>query len=344
MVSVEIDGGLGEGGGQVLRSALSLAVLTGRRVRVRNVRARRDKPGLLRQHLAAARAAAAVCGGKLEGAELGSRDLTFAPGAARHGVYEFAVGSAGSTGLVLQTVLPALLGTPGTSELTLHGGTHNPSAPPYDFLEHVYFRVLRRMGVELDAALLRYGFYPAGGGCVRVRFTTPPRLRPLDLTARAQQQRVEAWALSAGLPDHVGTRELAIVREQLQLPRHAVRSRQVEASGPGNALCILVDGELPELVTAFGEAGRAAEDVATDAVRQANQYLGAVAPVGEHLADQLLLLLVLSGGAFRAPSLSAHARTNIDVIRCFLGAHAVEIEERDGTTWVRCADGGGGLL
>jgi RNA 3'-terminal phosphate cyclase (ATP) len=337
MNGVEVDGALGEGGGQVLRSALSLAVLTGRRVRVRQVRARREKPGLLRQHLAAARALAAVCGGKLEGAELGSREVTFVPGAARHGVYAFAVGGAGSTALVLHTVLPVLLGVAGTSELTLHGGTHNPGAPPYDFLEHVYFRVLRRMGVELDASLVRYGFYPAGGGCFRVRFTTPERLRPLDRVACDPARRVEAWALSAGLPSHVAARELAVVREQLDLPRHATRAREVDASGSGNALCILVEGDVPELVTAFGAAGRPAEDVALDAVRQARRYLEAGAPIGEHLADQLLLLLLLSGGAFRAQALSAHARTNIDVIRGFLGADVIEIAEAEGTALVRCA-------
>lgn len=336
MDSVEIDGGIGEGGGQVLRSALSLSVLTGRPVRVRNVRAGRGKPGLLRQHLAAARALAAVCGGKLEGAELGSRDVSFIPSAPQHGTYEFAVGSAGSTGLVFQTVLPALLGTAGSSELTLHGGTHNPSAPPYDFLEHVYFRCLRLLGVELDAELLRYGFYPAGGGCFRVRFTTPQRLRPLELVERDLQLRVEAWVLSTGLPAHVAKRELSVVRERLSLPRHAARALEVESSGPGNALCVLLDGSLPELVTAFGEAGRPAEDIAQDVVRQATQHLTAAAPVGEHLADQLLLLLVLGGGAFRTRTLSSHARTNIEVIRCFAGVQAIDVEDGADTTLVRC--------
>ena len=169
---IEIDGSQGEGGGQILRTALALALVTGKPFRITNIRAGRKKPGLLRQHLTAIQAAMAVGGAAAEGATIGSRDLVFHPGAITPGTYRFAVGTAGSTTLVLQTILPALLCAGGESMLTLEGGTHNPFAPPFDFLQTTFLPQVNRLGPKVEAVLERPGFYPAGGGRFRVSPTS----------------------------------------------------------------------------------------------------------------------------------------------------------------------------
>ena len=202
---IELDGS--EGGGQILRSALSLSMTSGQPLRIRNIRGRRSRPGLLRQHLTAVRAAAEICAAEVEGAELGSRELAFRPGAIRAGDYAFAIGSAGSCSLVLQTLLPALLAANGESRVRISGGTHNPLAPPADFLRDSWLPLLRRMGAEVDLELLRHGFVPAGGGELLAR-VRPARWRPLQLEHPGAALRRRARALLAGIPGHVGEREL----------------------------------------------------------------------------------------------------------------------------------------
>src|SRR6516225_361743 len=166
--SLGIDGSQGEGGGQVLRSSLALALVTGKPVTVDRIRAGREKPGLMRQHLTAVNAAVEICGGHATGAALGSRSITFEPQPVRPGEYRFDVGSAGSATLVLQTVLPALLIAEGPTTLILEGGTHNAWAPPFDFLEKAFVPLVNRMGPHVEVELDRHGFYPAGGGRFRV--------------------------------------------------------------------------------------------------------------------------------------------------------------------------------
>src|SRR5688572_16449750 len=186
---ITIDGSMGEGGGQVLRTSLALSLVTGKPFRIEKIRAGREKPGLLRQHLTAVNAAAAVGGAHVEGAALGSRELDFRPGPAKPGEYRFAVGTAGSATLVLQAVLPALLTARGASTLVLEGGTHNPFAPPFDFLDKAFLPLLRRMGARVEVALERPGFYPAGGGRFQVRVEPVERLERLDLPSRGDAKR-----------------------------------------------------------------------------------------------------------------------------------------------------------
>jgi RNA 3'-terminal phosphate cyclase (ATP) len=339
---LRIDGSMGEGGGQVVRSSLSLAALTGTPIRVENIRAGRRKPGLLRQHLTALTGAAVVCDAEVEGASLGSRAITFTPGPVRGGSHSFAVGTAGSATLVCQTVLPILLGASVASELTFEGGTHNPMAPPFDFFDQLFLPLLRRMGFSVHAELGRAGFYPAGGG--RFSVTTEPAaaLTPLELLQSVASPRVQACIVQARLPAHVAQRERDVILEALELAPEAVSVRKVRSPGPGNAVVAWVsDGDdVVELCTAFGERGRPAEIVAQDVVDQVRAYLAADPPVGEHLADQLLLPLVLGGGAFRTGPLSSHTRTNIEVIRMFLGESAIVVEEAGDDRCVRAPAGG----
>jgi RNA 3'-terminal phosphate cyclase (ATP) len=315
-----VDGSQGEGGGQVLRTSLALALVTGKPFRIVNIRAARKPPGLLRQHLTAVRAAAEVAGAKVTGGALGSRELAFEPGPVRPGRYEFAVGTAGSATLVLETILPALATAAGPSELVLKGGTHNPWAPPLDFLQKAFLPLLARMGPEVTAELVRPGFYPAGGGEFRVSIQPAAALAPLVLLARGEVMSRRARALVAGLPAHIAERELKVVQRKLGWPPEALAFEPIEGTyGPGNVLMLEIQCEhVTEVFTGFGQLNVRAETVAARAVDEAQRWLAAGVPVGEHLADQLLLPLALGGGRFRTVRPSSHAETAIAVIRQFV--------------------------
>jgi RNA 3'-terminal phosphate cyclase (ATP) len=308
---ITIDGSAGEGGGQILRTAVALALCERRPCRIVDIRAGRPKPGLRPQHLAAVRAAAEISGAKVRGASVNARELTFVPGDIKPGTYRFAIGTAGSTSLVLQTVLPALLTASGQSELLLEGGTHNPRAPTFDFLARAYLPLIERMGPRIATELGRVGFEPAGGGRVRVRVMPAARLEALQLEARGAVQRLEVEVLLSKLPRHIAEREAAVVALGLVLEPASVRLRFVDDSaGPGNAVSVFAVCEgLTEVFTAFGRRG-------VDAVKR---YLSTGVPVGVHLADQLLLPLAVAGaGTFVTMPPSRHTLTNIEVIERFL--------------------------
>lgn len=328
-----IDGSEGEGGGQMLRTSLGLSMLTGTPFRMQRIRANRDKPGLMRQHRTAVLAAQQVCSAKLTGAVVGSSELTFIPGQVRPGDYHFATGSAGSTTLVLQAVLPALLTAASPSTLTLEGGTHNTFAPPLDFLEKSFLSLVGRMGPTVDVALERHGFYPAGGGRWFATVTPAPRLAPIELMSRGEFVRRKCMALVAGLPGEIAVRELAICRKAFDWDEPSFQIRQLSADcGPGNVLMIeLGDGQVTEVFTSFGERGVSAEAVAERCVRQVRDYLAAGAPVGEHLADQLLIPLAMAGGgSFVTGPLTEHTRTNARLIERFLPVRFDIREEKKG--------------
>ncbi|NPD23310.1 RNA 3'-terminal phosphate cyclase [Corallococcus exiguus] len=325
---VRIDGSQGEGGGQVLRTALALSLVTGTPFEMVNVRAGRAKPGLLRQHLTALKAAETVGAAEVTGAELGSKQLSFHPRALSAGNYHFAVGTAGSATLVLQTVLPALLHAEGASTLMLEGGTHNPAAPPFEFLEKAYLPLLRRMGPRVDVTLERPGYYPAGGGRFRVDIH-PTKLQPLQLLERGRVLRTEAVAQVAAIPFDVAKRELDTVAAALKLRPDQQRPEELKrAFGPGNVLRVEVESEhVTEVFTGFGERGKRAEVVAEEVAAKVKRYLDAGVPVGEHLCDQLLLLCALAkGGNFRTVALDSHSLTQRETMAWFLD---VKVDARE---------------
>lgn len=334
--TVTLDGSEGEGGGQMLRSSLSLSLVTGTPVRVVHVRAGRSKPGLLRQHLTAVRAAAELSGARVEGAELGSREVFFAPGPVRAGEYTFRVGTAGSAPLVMQTVLPALLRADGPSSLTFEGGTHNPMAPSYDFLERVFVPVVNRMGPRVECGFVRAGFYPAGGGRFGVTVTPSPSLARLELMERGAvlTRRIEARV--AGLAGAIAQREVDAAGEALGWPTECRHVRTLPRDqGPGNVVLVEVACEhATEIFVVCGEKGRAAEAVGAGAADEAKAWLEAEVPVGEHLADQLLLPMALAGGGrFVTTAPSLHTTTNARVIERFLPV-AITWEQRSEGAWV----------
>ena len=324
---IDIDGSVGEGGGQILRTSLALSMCTGQAFTLARIRARRPKPGLMRQHLTCVQAAAAVSGATVSGAELGATTLVFEPGAVKAGDYAFSVGTAGSCTLVLQTVWPALMLAGASSRLTLSGGTHNPMAPPFHFLERCYAPLLRRLGAGSELTLRRMGFYPAGGGEIDVTIhSAADTLRPFDVLERGAPVESYAECLAPALPVAVVRRELdAIGRalawspEQLRVP--VVRQNE----GPGNALMATLAYEhVCELATQFGEKGISAEAVASALAKEVRAHANSTGALGPHLADQWALPLALAvwrrGGsaAYTCTELTEHATTNFAMIERFL--------------------------
>lgn len=316
-----IDGTLGEGGGQILRTALAMSLVTGAPFRIVNIRGGRPKPGLMRQHLTSVTAAVQVGQAVVKGDSIGSQELYFAPTTIRPGQLQYAVGTAGSCGLVLQTVLPALVTADGESELILEGGTHNPFAPPFDFLARSFLPLLNRMGPTVSTVLERPGFYPAGGGKMVVSVRPTAKLLPVEIMERGEIRRQTARAMVARLPRAIGERELSVIAEKLRWDRRGLRVEEIaDAPGPGNALILEIESEhITEVFTSFGQRGVPAEQVASQAANAASEYLAAGAPVGRHLADQLLVPMALAGrGKFRTLSLSRHTVTNTEIIKRFL--------------------------
>ncbi|MFL6207292.1 MAG: RNA 3'-terminal phosphate cyclase [Pyrinomonadaceae bacterium] len=333
---ITIDGSFGEGGGQIIRTSLALALVTGQPFRIYNVRARRAKPGLQRQHLTAVNAAAEVGGAEVDGAGVGAREFTFRPGRVRPGTYTFDIGTAGSTTLVLQAVLPPLMIAAEPSLLVLRGGTHNVHAPPYEFLAHTFLPLIARMGPHVSIELVRYGFYPPGGGQFNVYIEPAAQLTRLDLIERGEFKSRRARALVVKLPPNIAERELSIVREQLGWTDEQLTvETSTNALSPGNVLTLEFESaHLTEIITGMGERGVRAETVAERACAEAQQYLAHDAPVGEHLADQLLIPLALAGGgSYTTGPLSLHTTTNIEVIKKFLPVE-IETQELRGGTWL----------
>ena len=329
-----IDGSAGEGGGQILRTALALSMITGVPFRIDKIRAGRNKPGLLRQHLTCVQAAERISSAKTTGVHLGSTQLAFDPGPIRAGSYNFAIGTAGSTTLVFQTIFPALLHADGPSRVTLCGGTHNPSAPTFDYLERAFRPQLAKMGARLDLQLERRGYFPAGAGQWHATVYPEPKLAPLTIDDTGPLVARRIIADVANLPFEVAEREVATSVRLMSWPPEVALARTVEAEGHGNALQIeLQYANVTEIATSIGARNISAEKVAESAVADIRDYLAAHAPVGLHLADQLLLPMALAGGgAFITGRPTSHTITNIAVIEKFLPVEFV-IEQSAPTAW-----------
>ena len=332
---ITIDGSQGEGGGQILRTSLALSLVTGQPFRMEQIRAGRQKPGLLRQHLTGVEAATTVGSAEVTGATLGSQTLEFHPRGITPGNYRFAVGTAGSATLVLQTILPPLLTANGISTLTLEGGTHNPFAPPFDFLARCFVPLIQRMGPKIELELRRPGFFPAGGGKFHARIEPVKKLQRFDLLERGAIRQQRARAIISKLPVDIADRELAVIQSQLGWSETECDVDVVENPlGPGNALLLEIEAEnVTEIFTSFGERGTSAENVARKAAEAASSWLESGVPVDEHLADQLLIPMALAGGgSFRTTEPSLHSTTNAEIIQRFL-AVGIRFEQETANIW-----------
>lgn len=360
---LQIDGR--QGGGQLLRSALTLSLLTGRPFQIGDIRGARPRPGLKRQHLTCVRAALAISGGTAEGAAPGSSDLRFTPGAVTAGDHEFRIDGAGSTSLVLQTVLLPLLQAGGVSRLRLQGGTHNPLAPTFDYLDRVFLPRLRAMGARVELELVRAGFMPAGGGAIECRIEGPTDWRPLDqATAPDAGDRspptLRLLVRHAHLKPEIVRRAVAAARASLaEATGHhghqdAGAALEVIDQPHPDALCgglaLVVEAEptgtghraepadLRAQTTAFGGRGIRAEQLGQQAARAMRQHLAAGEPVDLQLTDQLLLPLLVGGGQFRAAGATAHTRSNAGLIDAFRPDRLQLIPTEDRRLLVRVDD------
>ena len=318
---ITIDGTTGEGGGQVLRTALSLSAITGKPFVINNIRGKRSKPGLRQQHLTCVEAAAEVCNGMVEGNYVGSSVLTFRPGKQiLPGRYSWDIGTAGSTTLVLQTVLPVLVMADRTSHVKITGGTHNPMAPPLDFIQQSFLPLLTGMGFSFEVKLERYGFYPRGGGIISARIKERTKGRPLSLIKRSKLTRLQAFILNSRLPTHIARREKSVLMESRLFADQAIQVQEPRTGQTGNVVWAIVEyGSLRCIFTGFGQKGKAAETVAREVVEQILLHDKTDLPVEAHLADQILLYMALRrDGSFATSSLSLHAITNMAIIGKFL--------------------------
>lgn len=317
MISIQLDGT--HGGGQMLRTALTLAMTTGQPFRMTNIRGKRSKPGLMRQHLTCVKAACEISDGTADGAEIGSTELVFRAGKPRGGAYQFAIGTAGSTGLLFQTLLPALLQADGPSTLRLEGGTHNPLAPPFEFLERVFLPALHRMGAETTISLVQSGFAPVGGGIIECAIQPCAKLQPLHLHERGALKSLSLRVPTRNLPIAIGGRILDAAIAQLPCDDASVEIRE---PGPGRGVCCLYEAVFEnseELSSSFGETHVTAERVGKRAAKCLQDFISAGVPVGRWLADQLLLPMALAGsGSFTTMVPDDHVPTNISVIEKFL--------------------------
>ncbi len=320
-MTLVLDGSRGEGGGQILRTALALSALGNRSMEIRNIRARRSKPGLARQHLACVLAAAKIVDAQVEGAELRSKRLRFAPTRQpQAGDYEFDIGTAGSTALVFQTVLWPLLAADGRSTIVIRGGTHNPMAPTFEFLERSFLPLVRRFGAVVGLSLERHGFYPRGGGVIRASIEGPISFESVTLLERGKAEPVNAEVIAArGSADDAG-RGADQLASNLDISRDRVSIALSDASGQGCAMIVSLGFEyVVETVSAIAERGGSPERVANEAAIEAQTYLASEAPLGQHFADQLVIPLALAGeGELRCTTPSLHTRTNIGVVRDLL--------------------------
>lgn len=329
---IVIDGSEGEGGGQVVRSALALSLVSGQPFRIDKVRGGRSKPGLMRQHVTAIEAACGIGAASCDGATVGSSQIEFRPGRVQAGDYHFAVGTAGSTGLVLQTILPPLMLADGPSRLVLEGGTHNMLAPPFEFIARCFLPLIARMGPQVSARLVRHGFYPAGGGRIEVDIVPAP-LSPVEFVDRGALRRVSARAVIAALQEDIAARELGSAKAGLDWPEDAFAvDRLPDEVGPGNILLLEAEFDhVTEIASGFGKLGVAAQHIGkTTAARMAG-YLASTAFAGPYLADQMLLPMALTGGGcFTSVKPSQHAITAAVIIARFIDRQVMFGERADG--------------
>jgi RNA 3'-phosphate cyclase len=316
-----IDGSHGEGGGQILRTSLSLAALRGQAVRIEKIRAQRSKPGLRPQHLTALKALAAVTQAEVSGDAIGSTSLTFKPHSISSGNYTFDVAqhtpSAGSVTLIAQALLPVLMRAGAPSTLILQGGTHVPWSPPAHYLSEVFLPALQEMGVSVGLELHSWGWYPSGGGEIRLRIQPRQNLSPVTWMKQPEVSQFQGLSAGANLPEHIINRQRQRLRSRWG---DSIAIQELPVSGRGPGTLVFLWGPHAGF-SALGKRGKRAEAVADEAAEAFTAFQDRQAAVDKHLADQILLYLALAGGRseFSTEAITSHLLTNIWVIEQFLG-------------------------
>ena len=323
---IEIDGSFGEGGGQILRTALSLSCLFQKPFRIFNIRKDRKKPGLMPQHLTGVRAAQLISCAEVQGDCAGSMELSFSPAEVKGGSFFFDIGTAGSTMLVLQTLIPALIFSKGKTILTLVGGTHVPFSPSFHYVRDVFLPFLKKTGIGITLSVESYGFYPKGGGKIRTEMFPVQEVIPLRVTDRGKMLGVKGISGVGNLPLSIAERQRNAVLEKL-LPygsayTHHTDIELLDVPSPGQGTFLFLKAESEHSIagfTALGERGKRAEAVGDEAATELLEYLRTDAVLDPHLADQLVLYLSLckKQSLFTTCPITRHLLTNLWVINLF---------------------------
>jgi RNA 3'-terminal phosphate cyclase (ATP) len=349
MKVLQVDGSMGEGGGQVLRTSLALAAVLGVPVRVYNIRVKRSRPGLQRQHLESVKAIEEMSHGRVEGARLGSTEVTFYPGKISGGEYSFDIGTAGSITLLLQAIMPLMVAAEGEVRVRVRGGTDVPKSPPIDYYRFVLRPLLSKFNVELDVELIRRGHYPRGGGEVAVRVKRNGALRPVDLVRAGRLIRVEGLSHCVRLPAHVAIRQARAASEALSglgvpvnINVEHYEGRPDPHLGPGSGIVVWAITENSVLGgDSLGEKGKPAEQVGREAAISLMRDLSTGMALDRHSSDMLLIYAVLSSGVSRlgGASLTSHASTVVELIKIMAPEASISVEGRPGSPFTATVRG-----
>lgn len=320
MRTIEIDGSLGEGGGQILRTALSLSCVTGHALRLFNIRKGRRKPGLMPQHITCVNAAAMICDASVRGNEARSQELAFVPGKVRGGTYVFDIGTAGSCSLVLQAVLLPLVIVDRDSLVTIRGGTHVPYSPSYHYISEVFIPMLERLGIRVEPQIKKYGFYPKGGGEVSFRVFPSGHIGGLDLCKRKELKSLRGYSGVSGLPVSIADRQRNSIVERVKVSADV---QVIEAPSPGQGTFVFLKAGYANTLAGFsalGKKGKPAEDVGREAAEQFENFHSTSACIDQHLSDQIVIYLSLAheNSSFTTSQITRHLMTNLQVIEKFL--------------------------
>ncbi len=333
---IEIDGSFGEGGGQILRTAIALAAITGKEVELSNIRANRPKPGLAAQHLHAVKAVARLSSGKIEGLELRSPRLKFSPGALKGFEGEIDIGTAGSITLLLQCLIPVALFADGETKVKIKGGTDVKWSPPIDFYTDVFLKAIREMGCEVQISMKRRGYYPKGGGLVEVRIVPSHHLNGFDLLKKEGEEIINGISHSCGLPAHVVERQAKTAERVLNAYDTEIKT-EIENGGERTTGSGITLWRGYKSGSALGERGKRAELVGEEAAKNIIKELESASTVDVHLADQLIPYIALADGKseIKVREVTKHLETNVYVTKKFLDVEfGVEKEEKEGEVFV----------
>jgi RNA 3'-terminal phosphate cyclase (ATP) len=320
---IHIDGSLGEGGGQVFRSALTLSMMTGLDFRIDKIRSNRKNPGLRPQHMKAVQAAAEICGASFEGGQIGSQKITFSPGNVKAGKYRFDIGTAGSTALVLQTLLLPLSKADVPSTVTISGGTHVPWSPCFHYLDLNYLPFLWKLGLDIHVRMEKAGFYPRGGGQIRATIGPSEQLTPVRFAERGRLLEIRGISAVANLSRNIATRQRRQVIGRLgrRFPLNDIRIFEMQAPSPGSLILLLAEFEHTHVCYfALGQKGKSADKVADEAIAKFEAFMATNGVIDEYLADQILLPLAFAKGTsvFYTSKVTNHLITNAKIIEVFL--------------------------